>query len=496
MSEKPPVTPRDPSEASFDIVADDATIDEEVHVSASNGVERTTDKLLDVLRGTTEVLAQNQVVLSNMAQVMEAGFKDARQKDKKLQALRTPEMNVVDSQHEALSEEFNVKRAAMRDVLCDLTNDANRTTSGAATPIDVDTQMGLLRTGLEQTRMALHVVTDIIGDMLHRMNINETQLEALTKHNDAMDRRMAELVGERDRKRAAVDSLEKAVQDAEYEIHLLKDREKEQNRRMTAMLDKIEQLEELHVMDKHDVDREMSKLKKTAQDEQSKVRGLEEDLIQKAQDYDYEDEKSDLIASLGQLMDEEAMNNEREMHSKQRIGSRFYPQCWTAFGAADEAHAAGEGGAPASLEGETKKSKKRAGSEHSKRTAPPGYPRKVSLLASNGYFICGNRGNAPATVTGIGSDGDSVRFKVVDAANGQVALKSCGRYLSISERGHRVFCDSRTLDAWSKFEWIKHRSGEVSLRGANGNYLSSAYGRSLLTCNRNEAGAQERFTVT
>lgn len=88
-----------------------------------------------------------------------------------------------------------------------------------------------------------------------------------------------------------------------------------------------------------------------------------------------------------------------------------------------------------------------------------------------------------------------MRFKVLNAENGQIALKSCGNYLSLTEDGRRVLCDSRTFDEWSKFEWIEHRSGEVSLRGANGNYLSSAYGRSFVTCNRPEVGPQERFIV-
>ncbi|KAH7700718.1 hypothetical protein AAVH_32159, partial [Aphelenchoides avenae] len=381
MSGEPPNIPTDRSEASFDVILDDASSGHMVHVSNPGTEDRVVDKLLDVLRGTTEVLAQNQIVLSNMAQMTQSVSEDTRQTEKKLQALRTAEVNVLDSQHEALSEEFNVKRAAMRDALCDLMNDANFTTSGAATHIDMNTQMGLLRSGFEQTRMALHVVTDTIGDMLLRMNINEKQLDALTKDNDARARRMAELVDERDRKRAAVDSLEKAVEDAHYEIHQLKDREKEQNRRMAAMSDKIEQLEELQAMNKHDMDREMSKLKKTVQDEQVKLADLEEELIQKAQGYDYDElyekywdnadnepslsgaevsdtanphEKSDPLASPGQSMDEETMNNEDELQSKQRIGSRFYPTCWTAFEAADEANAAGEEDAHAALKGEKK----------------------------------------------------------------------------------------------------------------------------------------------
>lgn len=60
-------------------------------------------------------------------------------------------------------------------------------------------------------------------------------MEALSNYNDAQDRRMAELSEELGRKRAAVDSLEKAVQDTEYEIHLLKNRQMEKDRQIAEM---------------------------------------------------------------------------------------------------------------------------------------------------------------------------------------------------------------------------------------------------------------------
>ncbi|KAH7706622.1 hypothetical protein AAVH_26151 [Aphelenchoides avenae] len=61
-----------------------------------------------------------------------------------------------------------------------------------------------------------------------------------------------------------------------------------------------------------------------------------------------------------------------------------------------------------------------------------------------------------------------VRFTVENAGNGKVALKSCGKYLTVTEDGSTVTCGSHTRNKWSHFDWINHRSGEVSLRAAKG----------------------------
>ncbi|KAH7670044.1 hypothetical protein AAVH_42733, partial [Aphelenchoides avenae] len=117
----------------------------------------------------------------------------------------------------------------------------------------------------------------------------------------------------------------------------------------------------------------------------------------------------------------------------------------------------------------------------------------VSLLASNGHYLCGNYGAGPVTVTGsIGANENSVRFTLENARNGKVALKSCWKYLCITEDGSAVTC-GRRRNKLSHFDWIKHRSGEVSLRGANGKYASSE--GAFVTCNRDEVGPLERFTV-
>ncbi|KAH7700717.1 hypothetical protein AAVH_32158 [Aphelenchoides avenae] len=89
-----------------------------------------------------------------------------------------------------------------------------------------------------------------------------------------------------------------------------------------------------------------------------------------------------------------------------------------------------------------------------------------------------------------------VRFTVENAGNGKVALNSCGNYLTIMEDGSAVNC-CRARNKWSHFEWVERDSGEVSLRGANGKYVSSEYGSrdEYVTCNRDEVGPLERFTA-
>lgn len=82
-----------------------------------------------------------------------------------------------------------MKRDEMRDMLCELMNDAHFTTYGgrklrrclicfknvlAATHFDMDTLMDVLHIGFEQTRMALQSLPDEIGDVLRGMNIVRT----------------------------------------------------------------------------------------------------------------------------------------------------------------------------------------------------------------------------------------------------------------------------------------------------------------------------------
>ncbi|KAH7708276.1 hypothetical protein AAVH_24468 [Aphelenchoides avenae] len=244
MSGEPPTTPADHSEASFDIILDDASNAEGFQVPNLSGDNRVVNKLLDVLRGTTE-------------------------KEKKHQALGSQEVNVLDSQQGALFEEFKAKRDAMRDVLCDLLNGADFTPSGGALHVDMNALVDVLRAGFEQTCM------------------NEKQLEALTDDNEARDRRMAELAEELARKSAAIDSLERAVENAHYEIRMLNDLlkigEQEKDRKIAALdeakvkrcVQKIQELEELQEIGNRGMAREIDALTKAVADEQANKKTLE-----------------------------------------------------------------------------------------------------------------------------------------------------------------------------------------------------------------------------
>ncbi|KAH7708279.1 MAS20 protein import receptor containing protein [Aphelenchoides avenae] len=450
---------------------------------------------------------------------------------------------------------------------------------------------------------------------------------------------MAELSEELGRKRAAVDSLEKAVQDTEYEIHLLKNRQMEKDRQIAEMSKRIRELEELQAADKRDAALEIAELETFVGEERSNVEALEElvgaqeeelaALSQKVKELEelqaagnreigeletiIEEERANVKAleelveakdqeltglpqtsqhlmtleeknidekhgeqagharalkcaevsakskpalpspsmgeekktiqseirtffmqevQLGKELMAEEMYEEGVEHlsnavvmcaqpghalhffqqilpseqfelllralpaAKQRIGLK-YPELLPTFEAAVQDDAAGEGGAHAALAGDekkkNKKSMKRARTEHRNKIAPSVCGLTVSLLASNGHYLCGNYGAGPVTVTGsIGANENSVRFTLENARNGKVALKSCWKYLCITEDGSAVTC-GRRRNKLSHFDWIKHRSGEVSLRGANGKYASSE--GAFVTCNRDEVGPLERFTV-
>lgn len=79
MGNEPSNAPSDHSETSFNIIPDDVSSGRLVHEPNPSGEDRVLNKLLNVLSSTTQVLAQNQVILSNLSQAMEAGIKDARQ---------------------------------------------------------------------------------------------------------------------------------------------------------------------------------------------------------------------------------------------------------------------------------------------------------------------------------------------------------------------------------------------------------------------------------
>ncbi|KAH7710430.1 hypothetical protein AAVH_22280 [Aphelenchoides avenae] len=376
MSDESSNAPSEHSDDSFDIFPDDASTDHLVHVPTPNGMDRIVEKLPEVLSGTTEILAKNQVMLSNIAQIAEAVSKDKE-----------------------------------------------RGTAGG--PYE-----GQRRQGPPHGR-----VDDDLG-----------------------------------RKCPAVESLEKAVEEARYEMHLLKFGEQEANRRMAEMSKKIQMLEELQV----DTSRKISELEMIVEDERDKVEVLE----------DWADDQDEVQAALTQKVQKLMTLHEKNTNEKNRKRAGDAPALVVAEGQYEKKNHT--------------KSKKQAETKHSKKIDPAVCGRTVSLLAYNGFYLCGNYGNTPATTTGSGANWEPVQFIVEKAGNGMVALKSCGKYLTIAEDGRTVACSRRSRNKWSHFDWIEHSSGEISLRGANGKYVSSEDGFSFgeyVTCNRDKAEPLERFTV-
>ncbi|KAH7708290.1 hypothetical protein AAVH_24482 [Aphelenchoides avenae] len=338
---------------------------------------------------------------------------------------------------------------------------------------DARYEISLLKVGEQEKVRKIAALEEKIQELEELQSAGNREIDELYTIVDderAKVETVEELVKDLSRKCAAVDTLEKDVEDAEYEIDLLKDSEQEANRQVAEMSKKIQELEKLHAAVNRDRDREIDELVTIVEDERAKVEALKE--LVKAKDQQLE--------ALAQKVQQLITIQEKNAREKDRCR-------------------AGDAPAPIVAEGKyetknTKKSKKQAETEHSKEIAPTVCGRTVSLLTYDWHYLCGNYGDAPVTITGRGAKKDSVRFTVENAGNGEVALKSCGKYLSILKDGS-VTCVSRTRDKLSHFDWIEHATGEVSLRGANGKYVSSAYEGTSMTCTRAEAGPEERFIV-
>ncbi|KAH7708275.1 hypothetical protein AAVH_24467 [Aphelenchoides avenae] len=493
MSDELSNAPSDHSDDSFDIVPEDASSGLLVHAPTPNGMDPIVDKLLEVLSGTTKVLAQNQAVLGNMAKMMEAIVKDKRQNEKQLEAI-TKGNDTRDLRMAGLSVELRRKCAAVEsldkavedahcqiELLKDSEQEANRLIAAMSKKIKEveelqsagNLEIDELQTIVEDERAKVEALQELL-------ETQNQKLVALIQNEQQLEARMAELAEELGRKCTTIESLEAAVDDAHYEINLLKDSEQETNRQMAETSKKIQELEELQAAGK----REISELETIIQEERANVGAMKK--LVEARDQE--------LAALSQNVQKDRYRTgDASAQRSAYVRNKPKPFVETAQHA-PLSQSVGE---------ETMKTRKKQQSSMSKLKAfivkkqaeaemQKVCGRTVSLRASSGYFLCGNYDNAPATLTAIDANQDFVRFTVENAGNGTVALKSCGNYLTITEDGSTVKCRS-SRNMWSHFDWIVHDSGEISLRGANGKYVSIEYG--FVTCTRDEAGRLERFTV-
>lgn len=90
--------------------------------------------------------------------------------------------------------------------------------------------------------------------------------------------------------------------------------------------------------------------------------------------------------------------------------------------------------------------------------------------------------------------------KLRDAANtiaigSEISLKgNNGNYVS-SENGTKpINCNRNSIRDWERFTVVDAGEGKIALRGNNGKYVSSENGNSPMNCNRSRIGAWEKFT--
>jgi glucosylceramidase len=56
-------------------------------------------------------------------------------------------------------------------------------------------------------------------------------------------------------------------------------------------------------------------------------------------------------------------------------------------------------------------------------------------------------------------------------------------------------CSRLTIGDWEKFDWVVNADGKISLRGSNGQYVSSENGTQPMNCNRATISGWEAFGV-
>lgn len=78
----------------------------------------------------------------------------------------------------------------------------------------------------------------------------------------------------------------------------------------------------------------------------------------------------------------------------------------------------------------------------------------------------------------------------------EITLKgSNGDYVSSENGTQPITCNRTSYQAWEEFTWGTNADGTITLQGSNGDYVSSENGTQPMTCNRTTAQAWESFTV-
>lgn len=118
----------------------------------------------------------------------------------------------------------------------------------------------------------------------------------------------------------------------------------------------------------------------------------------------------------------------------------------------------------------------------------------IALKGFNGKYVSGENGTDDMHCDRVTAQSWE-HFTVIDAGNGQIALRSMGKYVSSENGTQPITCNRAAVGDWEKFTWEVNPDGTVFLKGNNGKYISSENGTQAMTCNRTTPSGWEAFTV-
>jgi hypothetical protein len=118
---------------------------------------------------------------------------------------------------------------------------------------------------------------------------------------------------------------------------------------------------------------------------------------------------------------------------------------------------------------------------------------------STGSYLCADGAGAGWLVANRAAEGAWEQFQLIDAGNGNVAVRSLinGLYVTAENAGTAPLIANRnTSGVWEQFELLDVGGGYVALRAlANGRYVSAGNAGDQLIANRSYVGRTEQFAL-
>ena len=120
------------------------------------------------------------------------------------------------------------------------------------------------------------------------------------------------------------------------------------------------------------------------------------------------------------------------------------------------------------------------------------FGKNIWLKGNNGKYVSSQNGLSPMTCDKDFVDNWEI-FTVVDANNGQIALRSNGKYVSCENGENPINCNRDKVEGWEIFDWEFTADGKVGFKGFNGRYISSQNGDAPMTCTSETLSGWEAF---